>query len=468
LSIFKASFARFLNVKNFKFRIIKLVYVFINLPDKIIILELYPIIEKSDLKSIKTFQESKLKELLIYLKSNSPFYQKLFNDNKIDINEIKTLEDLAKIPTTSKNDIQQNNDDFFCVPQNEIVDYSTTSGTLGDPVTFGLSDNDLERLAYNEAISFACAGIQKGDVVQMITTIDKRFMAGLAYFLGLRKMGASVVRMGPGIPELQWDSIFRYKPKYLITVPSFLLKMIDYAEKHGIDYKNSGVYGAICIGEGLKNQDFRDNILSQKIKERWDIQLFSTYASTEMSTAFTECEYQIGGHQHPELIITEILDENENPVKEGDSGELTITTLGVEAIPLLRFKTGDLVKAHYEPCKCGRTTMRLGPVVGRKQQMIKYKGTTLYPPAMSDIMNDFGNVSCYQIVIKADEIGLDEIIIKISTDNETDSFVDEVRDHFRAKLRVSPKIEVLDFEVLSKNVFNPNSRKPLNFIDLRN
>ena len=430
-------------------------------------MELYPIIEKSDLKSIKTFQESKLKALLVYLKSNSPFYQKLFIDNEIDINEIKTLEDLAKIPTTSKNDIQQNNDDFFCIPQTEIVDYSTTSGTLGDPVTFGLSDKDLERLAYNEAISFACAGIQKGDVVQMITTIDKRFMAGLAYFLGLRKMGVSVVRMGPGIPELQWDSILRYKPKYLITVPSFLLKMIDYAERNNIDYKNSSVYGAICIGESLKNQDFSDNILSQKIKEKWDIQLYSTYASTEMSTAFTECEFQIGGHQHPELIITEILDENENPVNEGDSGELTITTLGVEALPLLRFKTGDLVKAHYEPCKCGRNTMRLGPVLGRKQQMIKYKGTTLYPPAMSDILNDFTGISCYQIVIKSDEIGLDEIIIKISTGNETENFVDEVRDHFRAKLRVSPKIEIVDFDVLSKVVFNPTSRKPINFIDLR-
>ena len=430
-------------------------------------MELYPIIEKSDLKSIKTFQESKLKALLVYLKSNSPFYQKLFIDNEIDINEIKMLEDLAKIPTTSKNDIQQNNDDFFCIPQPEIVDYSTTSGTLGDPVTFGLSDKDLERLAYNEAISFACAGIQKGDVVQMITTIDKRFMAGLAYFLGLRKMGASVVRMGPGIPELQWDSILRYKPKYLITVPSFLLKMIDYAERNNIDYKNCSVYGAICIGESLKNQDFSDNILSQKIKEKWDIQLYSTYASTEMSTAFTECEFQIGGHQHPELIITEILDENENPVNEGDSGELTITTLGVEALPLLRFKTGDLVKAHYEPCKCGRNTMRLGPVLGRKQQMIKYKGTTLYPPAMSDILNDFTGISCYQIVIKSDEIGLDEIIIKISTDKETENFVSEVRDHFRAKLRVSPTIEVLDYEVLSKTVFNPISRKPINFIDLR-
>lgn len=431
------------------------------------LLELFPSIEKSSVQEIKTFQEEKLKELLKYLESHSPFYQRLFKENNITISEIQTLEDLQKIPTTAKNDIQQNNDDFFCVPMTEIVDFSTTSGTLGDPVTFGLSDRDLERLAYNEAISFACAGIQKGDVVQMITTIDKRFMAGLAYFLGLRKMGASVVRMGPGIPELQWDSIFRYKPKYLITVPSFLLKMIDYAEKNNLDYINSSVCGAICIGESLKNQDFTDNILSQKIKGKWNIQLYSTYASTEMSTAFTECEFQIGGHQHPDLIITEILDDEGNPVKEGESGELTITTLGVEAIPLLRFKTGDIVKAHNEPCECGRNTMRLGPVVGRKQQMIKYKGTTLYPPAMSDILNDFNGISCYQIVIHSNEIGLDEIIIKLSTENNDENFISEVRDHFRAKLRVSPKIEIVDFDILSKIVFHPNSRKPITFIDSR-
>lgn len=430
-------------------------------------MEFHPFIEKSSTQEIKIIQEEKLQKLLAYLEGNSPFYQRLFTENNINIAEIRTLEDLQKIPTTSKNDLQQHNHDFFCISPDKIVDYSTTSGTLGDPVTFGLSDGDLERLAYNEAISFACAGIQKGDVVQMITTIDKRFMAGLAYFLGLRKMGASVVRMGPGIPELQWDSIFRYKPKYLITVPSFLLKMIDYAEKHGLDYKNSSVYGAVCIGESIKNQDFTDNILSQKIKEKWNIKLFSTYASTEMSTAFTECEFQIGGHHHPELIITEILDDDGNVVNEGESGELTITTLGVEAIPLLRFKTGDIVKAHYEPCQCGRNTMRLGPVIGRKQQMIKYKGTTLYPPAMNDILNDFNNILCYQIVIQSNEIGLDEIIIKVSTEQENENFVNEVRDHFRAKLRVSPKIEVIDFDILSKTVFNPNSRKPITFIDLR-
>ncbi len=229
-------------------------------------MEFHPFIEKSSTQEIKAFQEENFNSCWLILK-RIHLLSETFKEKNINVGEIRTLEDLQKIPITTKNDLQQHNHDFFCISPDKIVDYSTTSGTLGDPVTFGLSDGDLERLAYNEAISFACAGIQKGDVVQMITTIDKRFMAGLAYFLGLRKMGASVVRMGPGIPELQWDSIFRYKPKYLITVPSFLLKMIDYAEKHGLDYKNSSVYGAVCIGESIKNQDFTDNILSQKIKE---------------------------------------------------------------------------------------------------------------------------------------------------------------------------------------------------------
>src|SRR5690606_39718880 len=203
------------------------------------------------------------------------------------------------------------------------------------------TDVDLERLAYNEAISFACCGIGKEDVLQLMTTIDRRFMAGLAYFLGVRKLGASIIRVGAGIPELQWDSILKFKPSYLITVPSFLFKLIEYAEQHHIDVNASGVKGAICIGEPLRHQDFAFNNLSQRIKEKWAIELYSTYASTEMNTAFTECEYQQGGHHHPELIIVEILDDDNLPVEPDEVGELTITTLGIEGMPLLRFKTGD-------------------------------------------------------------------------------------------------------------------------------
>lgn len=426
-----------------------------------------PPIETAPVAEIKAFQEQKLVEALHYIAAHSPFYKRRFAEKNIDVSQVKTLEDLQQLPVTTKEDLQRYNDDFRCVPVNKIIDFATTSGTLGEPVTFGLTDNDLERLAYNEAVSFDCAGIKEGDIVQLMTTIDRRFMAGLAYFLGLRKMKVGVIRVGAGIPELQWDSILKYKPSYLITVPSFLLKLIEYAQAHQIDYIQSGIKGAICIGEPLRDQAFEMNTLARKITEKWPIKLFSTYASTEMSTAFTECGHGLGGHHHPELIIVEVLDENDLPVKEGEAGELTFTTLGIEAMPLLRFKTGDIVRLHHQPCACGRNTLRIGPVIGRKQQMIKYKGTTLYPPAMNDIISGFENIQGHIIEISTNALGTDEILIKLAVKKQSDEFLQEIKDHFRAKLRVTPKIEFTAKEALDKLIFQPMSRKPVHFFDKR-
>ena len=426
-----------------------------------------PEIETKSAIEVKAFQEVKLKDALEYLSTNSPFYKRHFETHQILVSEIQTLEDLINIPVTTKDDLQQFNDDFICVPKSRIIDYVTTSGTLGDPVTFALTDADLDRLAYNEAISFACAGVTSEDVLQLMTTMDRRFMAGLAYFLGVRKLGAGIIRVGAGIPELQWDSILKFKPTYLIVVPSFLLKMIEYAEQHELDLNISGVKGAICIGEAFRNDDFTLNTLGKKITKHWHIQLFSTYASTEMSTAFTECEVQQGGHLHPELIIAELLDEHDQPVKEGTIGELTITTLGIEAMPLLRFKTGDMMKAYYSPCQCGRNTMRLGPIAGRKKQMVKYKGTTLYPPAMENILNHFSQLECFVIEISHNEIGTDEILIKIASNAPSEVLLNQIKDHFRAKLRVTPKIEWDKKEIIDALRFPKLSRKPILVIDKR-
>lgn len=426
-----------------------------------------PDIEKVSQDEIKEFQNSKLIELLKYLNENSPFYKRKFKSENIDISTITKISDLQKLSLTTKDDLQQFNDDFICVERNQIIDYVTTSGTLGKPVTFALTDKDLDRLAYNEAISFACAGVTKDDVVQLMTTMDRRFMAGLAYFLGVRKLGAGMIRVGAGIPELQWDSILKFKPTYLIAVPSFLLKLIQYAEANDIDFNASSVKGVVCIGESLRNDDFSFNTLSKKITEKWDIKLYSTYASTEMGTAFTECEFSQGGHHHPELIITEIIDENGQLVKNGEEGELVITTLGFEALPLLRFKTGDVVKAYYDSCDCGRNTMRLGPVVGRKKQMIKYKGTTIYPPAMHNLLNHFDTVECYIIEISTNSIGTDEILIKIAAKDNSIELLSKIKDHFRAKLRVAPVIEFHDAKDINILRFPKMSRKPVDFIDKR-
>ena len=430
-----------------------------------------PDIEKESPEIIKQFQEKKLAEVLDYVNKKSPFYKKLFQNNNIDVSKIKRLEDLKYIPCTNKNDLQKYNNDFHCVSKDQIIDYITTSGTLGDPVTFAMTDNDLDRLAYNEAISFACAGGHKGEIYQLMTTIDKRFMAGLAYFLGIRRLGASIIRVGNGIPELQWDTINRISPDAIVVVPSFILKIIKYAEENGIDYRNSSIKRAICIGENLREQDFSLNLLGRKIKEKWDIELYSTYASTEMATSFTECQERHGGHHHPELIITELLDETGKPVKEGEAGELTITTIGVEAMPLVRFRTGDIARFYNEPCACGRNSKRISPIIGRKNQMIKYKGTTLYPTAIFDVLDNIDYIENYYVEINTDDNGNDDILILVQTEHayhiDETYFRKELKDRFRAKLRVAPKVKLMDKTEIKKVCAPEIKRKPVKFVDKR-
>jgi phenylacetate-CoA ligase len=435
---------------------------------KLKIMLFFPDVERMSFQEITKFQEIKLQETLLFLQSRSVFYQRLFEESRLNIENIRTLADLRHIRPTEKSDLQNFNKEFICVPKEQVIDYVTTSGTLSDPVTFGMSDKDLDRLAYNEAISFSCAGGHPGEVYQLMTTIDKRFMAGLAYFLGIRKLGAGIIRVGNGIPELQWDSINRFCPDAIIVVPSFILKIIQYAEDNNIDYRNSSIKKAICIGENLREQNFSLNMLGQRIKEKWDIQLFSTYASTEMSTTFTECSYGQGGHHHPELIIAELLNENDEPVEEGEYGELTITTLGVEAMPLLRFKTGDICRFHYEPCKCGRNTMRISPIMGRRKQMIKYKGTTLYPSSIFDVLENIDFVENYIVEVSSNELDTDEILVWVGSMDPTENNMKIIKDHFRAKLRVCPQVQFKKIEEISKIQMPESTRKPIKLIDRRN
>ncbi len=425
-------------------------------------------IEYKSVEEIKAFQEELLHKALTYLQANSPYYQRMFKSYGININKIKHIEDLVKIPFTEKKDLQLFNEEFLCCDKSKIIDYITTSGTLGDPVTFGCSEKDLQRLAYNEKKSFECANVHQGNVVQLMTTLDKRFMAGLAYFLGLRELGAGIIRVGNGIPELQWDTIKRIKPDTIMCVPSFILRLIQYAEEHNIDYKNSSIKRIIGIGEGLRDQNFELNLLGKKIKEKWDIQLFATYSSTEMGATFSECEYGMGGHVHPELIIVEIIGEDGLPVPDGQPGEIVVTTLGVEAMPLLRFRTGDIAAKIVDKCKCGRNSYRLTPLVGRMNNMIKLKGTTLYPPAINDVLDNTDYVENYVIEVRQNEAGTDDVTIKIGLKEEQDfNVVKELKDSFRSRIRVAPQIEILPVEEIQKINFPAKSRKPIKFIDLR-
>ena len=420
-------------------------------------------IQTRSVEEIQTYQDKALARQLEYLQEHSPFYGELFKSHGINVDEIRTVQDLRHIPTTTKEDLGTRNWDFLCVPRSEIIDYSSTSGTMGKPVTMALTESDLERLALNEAQSFRIAGGKSTDIYQLMVTMDRQFMAGVAYFSGIRKLGAGAIRIGPASPQVQWESISQYHPNAIVVVPSFILKLIAYAEANDIDLRNSGIEKAICIGEPIRNADLTDNALAGRIKEKWDIKLYATYASTEMQTAFTECEHGLGGHLQPDLLIVEILDESGTKMNPGEIGEVTITTLGVTGMPLLRYRTGDMCSMYNELCPCGRSTPRISPVVGRKNQMIKYKGTTFFPAAIFEALRIVPEISDYLVEVSKDQWGNDEIVIHLHHTGEEYLISSVLEGSLKAATKTIPKINFVPLEKIQA-LKNSGGRKPVSII----
>jgi phenylacetate-CoA ligase len=426
-------------------------------------------LEHASSEKIDAYQNAALSRLLAYLQANSPFYQRRFAGLGFDVADVKSTADLVRLPTTSKQDLQAHNWDFLCVPRREVAEYCSTSGTLGRPVTIALTGNDLARLHHNEYLSFACADGQPDDIYQLLLTLDRQFMAGIAYYGGILKLGASVIRMGPGNLAAQLATIRELQPTVLVAVPSFVVALVAHARATGFDLNLSSVRRIICIGESIRDEQLRPNALARRITQGWDVRLHATYASTEKQTAFTECAHGAGGHHQPELLIFEILDESGQPLPAGQFGELTITTLGVEGMPLLRYRTGDICAYDDAPCACGRTTRRLGPIVGRQQHLLKYKGTSLYPQAIFNVLNTFNEIAAYVVEASNSDLGTDELEISIALAPSAAeaAVLEQLRAALRAGLRVLPPLLVLPLaQVLARQ--NPgDSRKPVRFIDLR-
>ena len=413
---------------------------------------------------------SSLQKAIQYAGIHSPYYSELFAKLGLEPTKVNTLAEFRRIPFTEKADIAKDYRRFICVSDDKIIDRSCTSGTTSSPIPFVLTEADLDRLTRNEAASLSLAGIGQEDTVMLCCTIDRRFMAGLAYFLGLRKIGASVIRQGVSNLLGQWDCIRQEEPSAIICVPSFLLRMIRFAKENGIDYRSSSLRKVVCIGESIRKSDFSFNELGRQLMDAWpELSLHSTYASTEMGAAFTECSAGRGGHHNPELTEIEVVDPSGRPVAPGETGELVVTTLGVEGMPLIRFRTGDLVQLHTKACTCGRTSHRLGPIIGRKNQMLKVRGTTIYPPAIHDALNSIAEVEEYVIEVFTNAVGQDDLKIYFtSVAGVNDAKLQEsLREICKARLRLSPIFSEISAKEMRRLLFPSGGRKPRKFIDYR-
>lgn len=396
-----------------------------------------------------------------YLKENSPFYEKKLAG--IEAKDIQNPQDILKLPFTSKNELSENTKDFYC--SDRIAETVVTSGSTGNPLIVPLTQTDLDRLAFNESLSFNSIGINENDNVQIMVSLDRLFVAGMAYYRGMIALGANTARIGVLPAEMQEYYIRLLRPSILVGVPSYLIKLAENLKKSGKGVDFSSIEKLVCIGEPLRNQDMTLNAAAQRIEELYDANVYSTYASTETCSSYCDCECRTGSHSHPELIYTEILDDAGNPVADGEIGELVVSTLGMEAMPLLRYRTGDMTFKVPGNCPCGRNSVRIGPIVFRKSQLIKSKGTTIYPATINNAIDSLGCCEDYIVELKGskNDDTKTEIILHAVADS---SEIYRITQSVQAAARVN--IPVFLTNKISIATLRGEARKAIRFVDNRN
>lgn len=393
----------------------------------------------------------------------STFYKEKLTGLAINPDDITSLADLGTLPLTSRHDIDGASHLFQAVADEKIVDLSLTSGTTGPPVQIPYTQNDLTRLAFNEAMAFWGAGVRPKDRFLVCVTLDRCFIAGLAYYSGLVELGATAIRSGPGQPARQWQLIKQLRPAGLIGVPSFLLHMAKWSREHGHSPQDMGIRSIITIGEPIRRADFTLTPLGEELTKAWDAPIYVSYGATELETGISECVQGHGGHIHPELTIVEIIDDQGRVVADGEPGELVVTPLGVEAFPLLRFRTGDICRLYHDPCPCGWQTPRIGPIEGRIAQRLKVRGTTIYPDIIFQTLQEIPAIEAAYIEVRAAYDLSDQVTVVVGSRQPLAAR--EIDALLQAQLRVRITVEIKDLEKIKKTM--ASGHKPKKFFDFR-
>lgn len=418
----------------------------------------------SSLEQIRTVQGNLLQNHLRRA-SVIPFYRNLFADKGIEIDSFTSSDHLKLLPFTTRKDLDSTPSLFGIFDEEKIRDIALTSGTTGVPVTVPYTTSDLQRLAYNEAMAYWSAGVRADDRVLLTVTLDRCFIAGLAYYSGVTMLGASAIRSGPGNPQRQWEIIQRLRPTVVVGVPTFLLELARWGRDNQMDVTNSSIRKIITIGEPARKPDCSLTVIGGELRGLWGADIYSSYGATELETAFGECDSGKGGHVHPELMMVEIVDESNNILPDGNPGEIVVTPLGVEGFPLVRFRTGDVARLISEPCSCGWNTKRLGPIEGRLAQRLKVKGTTLYPESIFHALQHVKEVSAAFVEVRSGSAGADEVKVVVAVTDRLDAAT--IKSCLQAHLRVMVDISIKDRSAVLDVMQKDGGRKPKTFFDFR-
>lgn len=409
---------------------------------------------------------ARLAELYAYAGARSPYYREALAGTSCPDGE-ELFDFWSGLPLTTRHDLAERNEDFCASPEADIREIVCTSGTKSSPISIYLTRQDLLKLEQNEWYAFQSAGFSSSDRVLLCVTMEQLFMAGMAYYLGLERCGCTVLRQGAGNPAHQAELIVRHRITGIVTVPSFLNAVVRALNAAGVAPNDGLLQRAVLVGENLRLPDWAPSALARSIREQWPVDLFGSYGNTEMCGSMAECEQGRGAHMHPDVVYAEIVDEAGTPLTAGEQGCLVVSTLNAEGTPLIRYKTGDIAFMDDTPCACGRFSPRLGPVIGREGDMLKIKGTKVYPSVVADLLVAIREVGEFVLEADQDENGSDRLHVHMTWRDGVEGPPGKIEEILATRLRTRPVIHILSQEQLNRMTRRPGYRKRISFIDRR-
>ncbi|HAL44427.1 MAG: phenylacetate--CoA ligase [Planctomycetes bacterium GWF2_42_9] len=393
--------------------------------------------ETASLDSIRNHQLEKLKLITNHVYSSNAAYKKLFDAKGVHPKDIKTLDDIVKLPFTNKDAFRESYPiNLCCVEKNQLAEMHMSSGSTGTPVVMPYTLADIGQWADCMARCYYMAGAEKGDTVQ-ITPSFGLFNGGFGMYHGARAAELFIVPTGAGNTQRQIKLAKDFKTKVLTGVVSYGIRIMEVMEemKEKLPDLKIGIFGAEIFSESIR----------KKIEAGLGIETFDIYGMTEtggVGTLGMDCCARSGIHIWEDHYYIEVLDKETNkPVQDGQFGELTITSLTRQALPVIRFRTGDLSKIiSREKCSCGRTHVRIAPITGRVDDMLIVKGVNFFPRQVEQALLQIPGVgSNYQIIMEEID-GVQDVRINVEADSSVTGYT--VEKVLKETLGFSPKGDV--------------------------
>ncbi len=389
-------------------------------------------VETMDRKKLRELQLERLQKTLKWVYERIPFYKNKFDEAGVKPEDCKSLEDLRKFPFTVKNDLRDNYPFGLCaVPLHEVVRVHCSSGTTGKPITGPYTKKDMEIWVECMARNLWTAGIRPGDIVQNAYGLGL-FTGGFGFHQGAERIGCTIVPTGAGQTERQVMIMNDFKTTVLFCTPSYALTIAEKAHEMGINIRDLplrvGVFGAEPWSEEMRRE----------IEERLGIKAMEAYGLTEMGGPGVgyDCEERCGLHINEDHFIVEIIDPvTEEPLPPGERGELVLTAITREAMPLIRYKVKDITTYYDEPCDCGRTLGRIDRIAARTDDMLIIGGVNVFPSQVESVLLEFDEVEPHYVIVVYKKGYLDKMRVNVEAKKEVWDLGEEKRKELSKRIQ---------------------------------